>query len=764
MKHKKPLFKRPVLPYANFISRMRTYQYTGLSLPQLQNTFLHSHVLEEQFAVLAAIIQRLKGLSLFDTQLAAAYSMYTKHIAELPTGEGKTLSTVVTAACLALEGHNVHVLVFNDYLAKRDYYGNRDIYEACGFTCGYITQHSTKQQRQTAYACNITYVSAKEAGFDYLRDFLCLKPEDCIFPGFDVAIVDEADSILIDEAKTPLVLAGATPWQKDRAAEVQAAVVQLKSSDVEIDKNERQVWLTDAGIATMESLLRVDLYKENSMEILASVQNALEAQFLLVKDEDYIVKDNAVQIIEPTTGRVVLNRRYPDLLHRAVEIKENLSPTPLTTIYNSITMHNFISLYPAYCGMTGTISTSSGEIWNAYGLDIDTIPPHIPSIRQDHSDVICVSEEEHKSQLLQHIQQAHKKMQPILLATQSVSQSESISMLLNSASIPHVVLNAKNDAEEAAVIAQAGIPGRVTISTNMAGRGVDIKLGGPHEAQRQTAINAGGLYVIGTGIYPCIRIDNQLRGRAGRQGDPGESRFFICLQDGEAASRVTALQLAQAKTGQNHFRASLVRQIQAEVESEAAQERYSLQKYGYIIEQQRQEISEWRLAVLQGKNNITYLQEADPEIYKTLCHSVREAGVTTAQRQLALYYSNQHWAGHLATMEAVRGSAQFMAMGPAIGRKSPLDEYHRAATASCEEMLLEIKKSVVSGMQTLPVTKNGIDMEDAGLTGGSTTWSYSIDDSSNQFNRLRGMLKRAYIKATNETGILTKLYSYLHNP
>ena len=742
--------KNPALPHHLLVRAVREIDCAACGEAALR-ALLQNALPEDiptQLAVVTQWVFRLTGLRLFDSQLAAAGALLEGQLAELPTGEGKTLAAVAAAVCRVKQGHRVHVLVFNDYLAKRDYTDNRAIYEACEVTCGYIDQHKTPAERRTAYACDVTYVSAKEAGFDLLRDFLCTAPAAFVFPQPDCAIVDEADSILIDESKTPLVLAGAVPEVTQDSVKLDACIRGLSAGDYSVNTAEQQVWLTDSGAAELEAQLGIDLYAESSAETLAGLQSALEAHHLLQRDRDYIVRENAVQIVEPTTGRVVLHKRYPDLLHRAVEVKEQLPPVPLTKVYNSLTMQDFMLRYPERSGMTGTAASSAREFLEHYGMEVVVIPPHTPSVRIDHTDRVCATQQDMASAILAQLLVCREKGQPVLMGTQSVAESEEYSALLREKGIPHTVLNAKNDEQESLLIACAGEEGRVTISTNMAGRGVDIKLGG------KSVVQAGGLYVIGVGINPGLRIDNQLRGRAGRQGDPGESRFFVCLADDALRQRITAFRLLRAQKVGGKLGQKIVRGAQKMMEGEAAQARDVLRRYTDIIEQQRKEITAWRTQLLRGERDMGWLDADNPEKSREIRETVGEDTLRLAERQLVVYYIGRHWADYLAAMETLRGGIHFMV----IGHGSPLHAYVRAAVSGAADMLAQIRADVVKSMATLPITANGIDMAGAGLGGGTATWTYAVDESQGQFNRLASLTKGAREKMAGEDGFLTRWY------
>ena len=765
MRKKSLLSSVALLPYADLISNIKRYQFTDLTTEALVAILQESNETEPRFAALKELIWRLKGLSLFDTQLSAAYSLQRGNIAELPTGEGKTLAAVIAAICYALDGHNVHILVFNDYLAKRDWSENCDIYEACGLTIGFVDQHSTTEQRKTAYSCNVAYVSAKQAGFDYLRDFMAQSEDEIVFPAFDVAIVDEADSIMIDECTTPLVLAGEIPHKKDVFDGVDQCIRSLSPDAYEISHAEHNAWLTDKGLEYVEEYLGLALYEEDNLHVLSSVQNALSAHHLLTRDKDYIVKDGAIQLVEATTGRVIINKRYPDLLHRAVEIKEGLKLAPLTMIYNSITIQHFLRLYKTLCGMTGTAATSASELKSTYDLTVDIIPPHTPSIRIDHEDVFFTGQDDFFNGILGQISDCYKRMQPVLIGTKSVAESELFSGLLDDIKIPHCVLNAKNDDEESKLIAQAGKLGHVTISTNMAGRGVDIRLGGEDRRQHDQVAETGGLFIIGVGINSSERIDNQLRGRAGRQGDPGQSKFFVWLEESNLSHRMTPLDKVKAEIGNSKKRTNIVRRIQRTMEGEAAEARYTLSRFSNIVEEQRVRLLELRMEILNGRQYFAFLEKANPSIYQELLHQAGIGGIKRAEQQLALYFINKYWAELLNTLESVRKGIHFVSIrNDAVtslmgsGQTTVLDEYSRIVVNLCEEMSDNIKRDIVQKMESLPITKDGIDLDEYGLRGGTTTLTYAIDESPMQFSKAHRIVKNIRGMLSGENGILTRYY------
>ncbi len=734
--------------YHDFINSVKNYDFGEHTDSELKSVLSagseakEEPALSKNYAVIKEIIYRCTGLRLFDTQLAAAYSMQKGNIAELPTGEGKTLAAAVAAVCFVLQGQSVHILVFNDYLAKRDYHWNRSIYDFCGLSSGYIDQHTTPEKRKEVYSCDIVYVTVKEAGFDNLKDFLCEHVEDLLSPEYQTAIVDEADSIFIDEAKIPLVLAGNIPDDHKGPMGINNIVSSMTPEDVVVDSSQKQVYLSDKGISRMEETFSIEnLYDEINAEILSLLNAALSARFLLARDKDYIIKDNTIQVVDELTGRVVLNRKFPELIHRAVEAKENIIENEPSTIFNATTIRSFLSNYKTLCGMTGTINTSKAEIWNLYGLDIDVIPPHTPCIRTDRDDLVFSHNEDRDTAVVNEIKAAYLKGQPVLLGTRSVEESEIFSARLSALEIPHSVLNARNDDMEAELIARAGEPFRVTVSTNMAGRGVDIKLGGVDEKEKPAVEAAGGLYVIGVGMNRSIRIDMQLRGRSGRQGDPGESRFFISLDD-ELLKPYSDEKYGSAlpEPGNPITEKGIekwVRRIQKYSEGEDAEARYMLEKYSIISEQQRKVVSEIRIKLLDETERPHILQERDPDYYNELLGKCSEKGIDLAEKQLTLYFLNRHWADYLESMENVRSGIHLMI----VGGKRPLDEYHRTSISAFDEMTEEINSDVTDSMKKYEITENGIDMKTAGLIGATSTRTYMIDESKSQFRKIPHLIK-----------------------
>jgi len=509
-------------PTVDDVNRFRA-QYLELGEEDLKAASRSATSLPEVIAVTAVVAARVLGLHMFDVQLRGALALASGRIAEMQTGEGKTLAAVPAVVWYARSGDGVHVLTANDYLARRDADWMRGIYAWFGLSVGVIQQGLEPQARRSAYRCDVTYATANEAGFDYLRDAIALSEDEQVHRPFAAAVVDEADSILIDEARIPLVIAGGaaeTTGPADRADRVVRGLA--RGVHFTVEPPGRNVSLTPAGIEHAERALnRRNLFESENFPLLTAVQDALHAHVLLRKDVDYVVQDGAVVSVDEFKGRTVHERRWPAGLQTALELKEGVAPRRQGRVLGSITIQNLMALYPVVCGMTGTAATQAEEFREIYDLEVETIPTNRPVARIDEPDAVFQTKAEKEAAVIGEITRLHNTGRPVLVGTASVEESERLSRALG---VPHHVLNARNEEAEAAIIARAGTRGAVTVSTNMAGRGVDIQLG-PGVAE------LGGLHVIGTNRHESRRIDNQLRGRAGRQGDPGSSRFFVSHQD-----------------------------------------------------------------------------------------------------------------------------------------------------------------------------------------------------------------------------------------
>lgn len=703
-------------------------------------------LLVEAFALVREASRRTLGLYPFDVQVMAGIALHSGKIVEMQTGEGKTLAAVMPAYLNALGGKGVHIFTFNDYLARRDAAWMGPVYEFLGLSTGYVQETMSINERQAAYACHVTYLTAKEAGFDYLRDFLCTEAKDLLHRLFHYAIVDEADSIFIDEARIPLVIAGNVPEAAESPLSLARLVMGFQAGeDYEIDRCNRNVYLTDTGLSRAEQDLKCgNLYAPENLELLTRLNCALLAGVLLERDKDYIVRNGRIELIDEFTGRVAVKRLWPDNLQAAVEAKEGLLPASRRKILGSIALQHFLNLYPRLAGMTGTARPAAAEFNEFYNMNVVVIPTNKPCIRQDHPNLIFTHREAKQQALLREIKRIHKTGRPLLIGTGSVDESEKLAAALKEAGISCRVLNARNDEMEAKIIAQAGEPGAVTVSTNMAGRGVDIKLGGEREQQRAQVVSAGGLYVIGTNLHESRRIDAQLKGRAGRQGDPGESRFFVSLDD----ELFKAYDLARASNLPAELQDDAiddpvvrrrVERMQRIVEWYNADLRIQLWKYSFIIEQQRRIIHKKRQDILLDRVQLQLLSNAAAGRYALLRRRLGVKALQKAEKQLTLYHINRCWADYLDYISYVREGIHLVV----IGRQNPLDEFHRLAVPAFQEMLERIDKEIVRSFMTVEIGKEGIDMQKEGLSGPSSTWTYLINENPDQFSRLPFLIKAA---------------------
>jgi len=483
-------------------------------------------LLPEMFAVVREVARRQLNMRHFDVQLIGGKVLFEGKVAEMKTGEGKTLVATLPVYAMAVSGHKVHVVTVNEYLAKRDANWMKPVYEALGLTVAYIHSNQTTEEKKAAYAADVVYGTNYEFGFDYLRDNMALSLEDIVQQGLDYAIVDEADSVLIDEARTPLIISG--PGQEDTRIYYELAKLarrMVPGVDFDIEEKERNVILHESGAHKVERFVKTDnLYAPENADLLRKVLQALRAEYLYKSEVDYIVKDGEVIIIDEFTGRLMYGRRYSDGLHQAIEAKEGVQVKGESQVLALISYQNFFKLYNKIAGMTGTAASAANEFSGIYNMDVVVVPTNKPMIRVDLPDVIYSSEEGKFRAIVADIKERHAKGQPVLIGTRSVEKSEKLSRMLKKEGIPHEVLNAKYHEKEAEIIAKAGQRGAVTVATNMAGRGVDIVLG-------EGVAELGGLHVIGSERHEARRIDDQLRGRSGRQGDPGSSQFYLSLED-----------------------------------------------------------------------------------------------------------------------------------------------------------------------------------------------------------------------------------------
>jgi preprotein translocase subunit SecA len=691
----------------------------------------------------------------YDVQLLGTMQLLNGHVVQMATGEGKTLAGALAAAGYALQGHAVHVMSVNDYLAQRDAEWMGPVYELLGVTVGWVNQVSTQEERRAAYAADVTYGSVSEIGFDELRDRLCTSVDDMVGRDPDVVIVDEADSVLIDEAKVPLVLAGSSDeGQSD--PEVAKIVRALKPGQhYEKDEDGRNAWLTTRGAKAVEKALGgVDLYSGEHSDRLAAVNAALHAHALLERDVDYIVRDGKVHLINSSRGRIALRQRWPDGLQAAVEAKERLRPTESGEVLDSISVQGLISRYKTVCGMTGTAVAVSEQLREFYELRVAVIPPNTTCVREDEPDRLYDTVENKEAAIVKEIADTHKNGRPILIGTRDVAESERLAKMLADADVECVVLNAKNDAQEAAIVAEAGAYDAVTVSTQMAGRGTDIRLGGKESADADAhdkVADLGGLLVIGTGRYQSSRLDDQLRGRSGRQGDAGGSIMFASLGDDQViqyAPDATAgaepdddedvgrLLDATSKRFVDHAQ-KVAEGVQLEIHR-------NTWRYTRLIEHQRRVLLEYRDELLTTDLAATSLASQAAERWEELTEQVDDEKVLEeAARQIMLYHLDQRWTEHLAFLADVRETIHLRA----LAKETPIDEFHRTAIPEFRKIQDEISDRSVETLKTVEIGPDGVDLQADGLRRPSATWTYMVHDNpfdtdaEQALQRVRAMIK-----------------------
>ena len=602
-----------------------------LRTPALREQLMQGRTLDEllpeAFAVVREASMRTLKMRHFDCQLIGGMVLHNGQIAEMKTGEGKTLVATLPAYLNALTGKGVHIVTVNDYLAQRDAAWMGQIFRFLGLEVGCIVHGLTDAERLKAYAADITYGTNNEFGFDYLRDNMKFNREALVQRDLHYAIVDEVDSILIDEARTPLIISGPAEKSTELYYHVNGIIPRLqKEIDYTIDEKARSVMLTEDGVLKAERQLKVEnLYDPKHIDLLHHIQQALKAHTLFKRDVDYIVKNGEVIIVDEFTGRLMPGRRYSDGLHQALEAKEGVKIENENQTLASITFQNYFRMFDKLAGMTGTADTEAAEFKKIYDLDVMVMPTNKPMIRQDFSDVIYKSKREKYDAVMDEIQDCHDRGQPVLVGTISVDISESFSTKLKKRGIPHNVLNAKNHEKEAEIISQAGQHGAVTISTNMAGRGTDIVLG-------EGVVALGGLHIIGTERHESRRIDNQLRGRSGRQGDPGSSRFYLSLEDdllrifgGERIQSImTRLGMEEGEPIENKLITRAIENAQSKVEGHNFEIRKQLLEYDDVMNQQREVIYQQRREALTGENLRGEIEAIISELADELAESIAE--------------------------------------------------------------------------------------------------------------------------------------------
>ena len=754
---------RPIVHQINLLEE-KMLQLSDIELTQKTNEYRErvsrgeslDSILPEAFALVRETSRRKLGERHYDVQLIGGIVLHKGKIAEMKTGEGKTLMSTLPLYLNALNGKGAHLVTVNDYLAKRDAEWMGPIYTQLGLEVGVIQNQMNDEQRKKAYNSDITYGTNNEFGFDYLRDNMKFDLSDYVQRDLNYAIVDEVDSILIDEARTPLIISGASEKGSDLYYSANRAVLPLKKElDYEVDEKAKSVHLTESGHDKVERTMGVgNLYAPENILVLHHVQQALKANTLFSKDVDYVVKDDEVLIVDEFTGRILSGRRYSDGLHQALEAKENVKIERENQTLATITLQNYFRMYTKLAGMTGTAETEAGEFHKIYKLGVNVIPTHRPMVRQDEADIIFLTKDDKFKEVIEDIKSCHHKGQPTLVGTIAVETSEYLSYLLHNEGIPHNVLNAKQHEREAEIVKEAGEAGKVTIATNMAGRGTDIKL-------YPEARNAGGLRIIGTERHESRRIDNQLRGRAGRQGDPGSSKFYLSLDDdlirifGGEKLKNTMMKIGM-KPGESIEHKMVSRSIekaQTKVEKHNFEIRKHLLEYDDVLNQQRTVIYDYRREILEGAEHIQGLikdmlsdviqnlfniycpknncdKEAESLIFESieklanvkkdllerahlnLKDSVAfETKVTEflsyeyeqyrkllpeemckeAEKWILLETVDQAWKNHLQNIDHLKEGIGWRG----YGQKNPLLEYKKEAYALFQDMMVQIKWDIV---------------------------------------------------------------------
>ncbi len=594
-------------------------------------------LLPEAFAAVREAARRTLGMEHFRVQLMGGIVLHQGRIAEMKTGEGKTLVATCPAYLNALTGEGVHIVTVNDYLAKRDAEWMGTIYKFLGLTVGCVLNSMNSDERREQYNCDITYITNNEVGFDYLRDNMVIYKEDMVQRDLAYAIIDEVDSILIDEARTPLIISGqsgkstklyevcdvlARQLVKGEASGELTKMDAIMGEEIQetgdfiVNEKDKLVTLTQQGIEKVENFFHIDNFSDpENLEIQHNVDLALRANYLMFRDQDYVVQDDQVLIVDEFTGRIMPGRRYSDGLHQAIEAKEHVKVKRESKTLATITFQNFFNKYKKKAGMTGTALTEEEEFRDIYGMDVIEIPTNKPMIRVDHEDAVYMTQKEKYQAVVEAVKEAHEKGQPVLVGTITIEVSELISSLLRRAGIPHQVLNAKYHEMEAEIIADAGVHGSVTIATNMAGRGTDIKLDDESRA-------AGGLKIIGTERHEARRIDNQLRGRSGRQGDPGESKFYISLEDDlmrlfgseKMMNTFRSLGVKEGEEIEHRMLSNAIESAQKKIESNNFGIRKNLLEYDQVDNEQREIIYKERRRVLDGENMRSVIRNMADEV------------------------------------------------------------------------------------------------------------------------------------------------------
>jgi len=713
-------------------------------------------VLPETFAIVREASVRSLGMRHYDVQLIGGITLHQGKIAEMKTGEGKTLVATLPVVLNALSGKGVHLITVNDYLAKRDAAWMGKLYGFLGLTVGVIVHGLDDQERQAAYGADITYGTNNEFGFDYLRDNMKFYQEQLVQRPLNFAIVDEVDSILIDEARTPLIISGQAEDSSTLYARVNALIPMLhKETHFTVDEKARTVLLTDEGVARMEDVLKIDnLFDPANITLQHHVLQALKAHHIFQRDVDYVVKDGQVIIVDEFTGRLMPGRRYSDGLHQALEAKELVEVEAENQTLATITFQNYFRMYKKLSGMTGTADTEAVEFREIYGLEVISIPTNRPMVRKDFPDLVYKTQREKFEAIAADVKDLHKRGQPVLVGTVSIEKSELLSDMLKKTGVPHDVLNAKNHEKEAEIVALAGHAGKVTIATNMAGRGTDIVLG-------PGVTDLGGLHILGTERHESRRIDNQLRGRSGRQGDPGSSRFYLALDDDlmrlfgsdRLKGLMDKLGMEDGEPIENRMVSRAIENAQKRVEAHNFEIRKQLLDYDNVMNQQREVIYSRRRELMGSNEPEVFVQEhieeivdeifapfaalkgePDPELLEVAAAQIEDIldykieladggeaekqavleAVTGRQRELAesagAHYKevaryflldslDRHWKEHLLSMDHLRDGIGLRG----YGQKDPKQEYKREGFELFQQLIYNMRDAAIRALSRVRI-------------------------------------------------------------
>jgi preprotein translocase subunit SecA len=712
---------------------------------KIKDGISEEEILPFAFALVREASKRTLGQRHYDVQIVGGYALHLGYIAEMRTGEGKTLVGTLPVYMNALKGEGVHVVTVNDYLARRDAVWMGEIYSFLGLTVGVINSqnvsylydknHVEKEEedevssfkvvydflkptsRSNAYFQDITYGTNNEFGFDYLRDNLVVSKEQLTQRGHAYAVVDEIDSILIDESRTPLIISNesleSASLYKDFA---RIAKTLIKEEDYKVDEKHHSIEITDQGITKAEQALGLDnIYTEKGIKYVHHLEIAIKAESLYLKDKDYVISNDEVIIVDSFTGRLQPGRRWSEGLHQAIEAKEGVKIQNETKSVASITFQNYFRFYKKLSGMTGTAETSKEEFLKVYGLEVVTIPTHREIKRIDRNDLIFQNEKGKFKAIAKKVKQLQEKGQPVLIGTVSIEKNELLSAYLMSEGVVHTVLNAKNHEKEGAIIADAGKKGSVVVATNMAGRGVDIKLGGsnPTEEEKEEIKSLGGLFVLGTERHEARRIDNQLRGRAGRQGDPGETQFYVSLEDDlmrifgpdRIKSIMTRLGVKEDEPIENSMISRGLESAQSKIEGFNFDARKHTLEYDSVMNHQRETVYKRRrtmvlsdtLSIKSYLDDFTLDNEEIKKVIKERISLVGEDSFLETFRRIVLHVNDILWIEHLETMDYLRSSVNLRA----YGQRDPLIEYKKEGLNLFKQMEISFKGQVVNLIKTM---------------------------------------------------------------